>query len=360
MPSELRDLLTRAADVGAARVDADAIIGRAERARNRRVVATVAAVLGLVGAGIVTASAVGDRDVRVATPPEESDGQTVVQCAFTFLPEGQAPEVRYVSLHADGSAASSRVDFGAYAVEMRVGPDVVSPDVVLDDGSRPLRIDVFGPLPPNSRPSEDLPAGVILSSQGGLPPRPRIGQSVHSGGAGGGLGEGLEGLQWECRVPGEPTGAGVVVPDVVGLPLGAAIAAVREGGLDVVGRGAYAEDPQGLHSIVFAQEPPAGARVPGGAYVGFRTRLDAFSAPDPSVLCPLVERIGAQREDDITDPDAISDLVSALPSTFLEDAALFYYPYGGDVPPDASGAKAQAAGERLYQLYDEVCAYAGP
>jgi hypothetical protein len=64
----------------------------------------------------------------------------------------------------------------------------------------------------------------------------------------------------------------------------------------------------------------------------------------------------------VTDADAIAALVDALPSDRKVDAALFYYPYGGDIPggTDTSGVAAQAAGDRLYELYREQCGYDGP
>ncbi len=66
-------------------------------------------------------------------------------------------------------------------------------------------------------------------------------------------------------------GQEVVVPDVVGLPLGEAIVAVRQAGLHVVETGTPPNDPVGPEAVVQAQEPPAGERAPVGACIGFRT-----------------------------------------------------------------------------------------
>jgi hypothetical protein len=81
-----------------------------------------------------------------------------------------------------------------------------------------------------------------------------------------------------------------------------------------------------------------------------------------SALCREVQRQGELRAADVTDADAIAALVDALPSDRKVDAALFYYPYGGDIPggADTSGVAAQAAGDRLYELYREQCGYDGP
>jgi beta-lactam-binding protein with PASTA domain len=59
------------------------------------------------------------------------------------------------------------------------------------------------------------------------------------------------------------------VPDVVGRQLGQAQALMRKAGLVGV---AYERDPQGVDSVVVAQEPPAGSTAPLGTTVGFRTR----------------------------------------------------------------------------------------
>jgi hypothetical protein len=76
-------------------------------------------------------------------------------------------------------------------------------------------------------------------------------------------------------------------------------------------------------------------------------------------LCARVERLGKQREADVTDAAAIDAVVKALPTRFRNDAALFYYPYGGDVPADADGVQAERAGERLYAYYEDTCNYTG-
>jgi hypothetical protein len=83
---------------------------------------------------------------------------------------------------------------------------------------------------------------------------------------------------------------------------------------------------------------------------------------DDSALCREVKRQGELRAADVTDADAIAVLVDALPSDREVDAALFYYPYGGDIPAgtDTSGVAAQAAGDRLSELYRVECGYDGP
>jgi hypothetical protein len=83
---------------------------------------------------------------------------------------------------------------------------------------------------------------------------------------------------------------------------------------------------------------------------------------EDSALCQEVKRQGELRAADVTDAEAIAALVDALPSDRKVDAALFYYPYGGDIPDgtDTSGVAAQAAGDRLYELYREQCGYDGP
>jgi hypothetical protein len=81
-----------------------------------------------------------------------------------------------------------------------------------------------------------------------------------------------------------------------------------------------------------------------------------------SALCRAVKRQGELRAADVTDADATAALIDALPSDRKVDAALFYYPYGGDIPggTDTSGVAAQAAGDRLYELYREQCGHDGP
>lgn len=63
----------------------------------------------------------------------------------------------------------------------------------------------------------------------------------------------------------------ITVPDAVGRPLGAAIIAMQQAGLRVVGTGTPEGDPTGSRAVVRSQEPPAGGRVPLDACVGFRT-----------------------------------------------------------------------------------------
>ena len=95
--------------------------------------------------------------------------------------------------------------------------------------------------------------------------------------------------------------------------------------------------------------------------------ISTTAAPSPSAeaetaLCAEVERQGELRADDVTDAEAISALVAELPPERRADAALFYSPYGGDIPGgvDTSGVAAGQAGERLYALYRERCGYEGP
>ena len=84
---------------------------------------------------------------------------------------------------------------------------------------------------------------------------------------------------------------------------------------------------------------------------------------DPSTaLCAEVERQGELRAEDVTDAEAIAALIAVLPEERRTDAALFYYPYGGDIPDgvDTSGTASSKAGDRLYALYRETCGYEGP
>lgn len=63
----------------------------------------------------------------------------------------------------------------------------------------------------------------------------------------------------------------IIVPDVVGLTLWDAIAAVDAARLHVVGTGTRPGDPTGDDATVIVQTPAAGDRVPAGACVGFGT-----------------------------------------------------------------------------------------
>jgi hypothetical protein len=65
--------------------------------------------------------------------------------------------------------------------------------------------------------------------------------------------------------------AATVVPDVIGEILPDAIDIVQGAGLNVVDDGVPEGDPTGEGARVRAQEPHAGAHVPLGACVGFRT-----------------------------------------------------------------------------------------
>ena len=73
-------------------------------------------------------------------------------------------------------------------------------------------------------------------------------------------------------------------------------------------------------------------------------------------LCERFETVRQNRASDVTEVDAIHALVDVLPDSYLEDAALFYYPYGGEVAANASGVDARRAGVRLDALYEERCA----
>lgn len=65
----------------------------------------------------------------------------------------------------------------------------------------------------------------------------------------------------------------------------------------------------------------------------------------------------ALRGADITDPPTIEALVRALPDARRYDAALFYYPHGGDVRADADGGQATEAGQQLYEFYKAECGH---
>jgi hypothetical protein len=101
--------------------------------------------------------------------------------------------------------------------------------------------------------------------------------------------------------------------------------------------------------------------VLGVCVVSLDACTDDSTSPD-SALCVQVERQGELRAADVTDPVAIAALVAELPEKHRTDAALFYSPFGGDIPDgtDTSGASAGAAGERLYALYRDRCGYEGP
>lgn len=64
----------------------------------------------------------------------------------------------------------------------------------------------------------------------------------------------------------------VTVPDVVGMTLWDAVASASRAGLNVVGTGTSIGDPTGDDAVVTAQAPEAGAHVPRGSCIGFRTR----------------------------------------------------------------------------------------
>ena len=108
-----------------------------------------------------------------------------------------------------------------------------------------------------------------------------------------------------------------------------------------------------------------GRRSVAGAFLAMTVMLSCRSnttEPDSAPLCAQVFRQGALRSADVTDPAAIAALIAQLPAARRTDAALFYYPYGGVIPPgtDTSGNSADAAGRRLYDLYRRQCGYNGP
>ena len=75
----------------------------------------------------------------------------------------------------------------------------------------------------------------------------------------------------DVRIGCQVDGGDVIVPSVVGKPLGDAITAARARGLLVVDSGVRPGDPSDVSAIVRAQKPQAGMRVPFGACIGFRT-----------------------------------------------------------------------------------------
>lgn len=78
----------------------------------------------------------------------------------------------------------------------------------------------------------------------------------------------------------------------------------------------------------------------------------APDGPDGLVLskvaCERLRVVEANRSRDVTDPDAVRELVEVLSHELLAEAALFYYPYGGSVAGlDTSGTNAERAGRVL-------------
>lgn len=74
-----------------------------------------------------------------------------------------------------------------------------------------------------------------------------------------------------------------------------------------------------------------------------------------SGLCSRYEQAQRDRAADVTDVDVIHALVEVLPPEHRDDGALWYYPYGGPVGPDADGVAATAAGLALERMYAERC-----
>lgn len=73
-------------------------------------------------------------------------------------------------------------------------------------------------------------------------------------------------------------------------------------------------------------------------------------------FCSRYRRVQANRSADVTDPGAIDALVEVLPDELRDDAALFFYPYGGPTSGlDTSGVAAERAGKRLQQTYEQAC-----
>ena len=106
-------------------------------------------------------------------------------------------------------------------------------------------------------------------------------------------------------------------------------------------------------------------RLVVGAFLAMTVMLGCTSkpqTPDSAALCVQVFRQGELRSVDVTDPSAIAALIAQLPAERRIDAALFYFPYGGDIPPgtNTSGNSADSAGRRLYDLYRRQCGYNGP
>ena len=87
-----------------------------------------------------------------------------------------------------------------------------------------------------------------------------------------------------CTAEGPGT---VVVPDVVGTALAEAIDTAMAAGLDVVDSGTPPGDPTTDDALVTSQEPPAGARVPEGACLGFRTTISGVDSHEgPHIGAP--------------------------------------------------------------------------
>lgn len=71
-------------------------------------------------------------------------------------------------------------------------------------------------------------------------------------------------------------------------------------------------------------------------------------------LCALARQQHSPAEHE-TDPPTIRALVRELPDELRYDAALYYYPYGGEVRSDADGGQAEEAGKRLLVHYRKMC-----
>lgn len=116
--------------------------------------------------------------------------------------------------------------------------------------------------------------------------------------------------------------------------------------------------------MVRAQESPAHTRLVRRLRVGTFTSLCLVCLVAPvgcsgdgrgsDRLCSLVRQEHAPGEHK-TDPPAIRALVRELPDELRYDAALYYYPYGGDVRSDADGGQAEAAGKRLFAHFKKAC-----
>lgn len=95
--------------------------------------------------------------------------------------------------------------------------------------------------------------------------------------------------------------------------------------------------------IVYAATPFSRFDQPGteGELVFTYERLDQATGG----FCTQYRRVQLNRSADVTDPDAIRALVEILPDELQDDAALFFYPYGGlTTGLDTSGSAAERGG----------------
>lgn len=154
-------------------------------------------------------------------------------------------------------------------------------------------------------------------------------------------------------------GAGpvVVVPDVGGLGLAAARAAVA-------GRGLRAEveitDATSPGSTVVAQEPPAGARVERGAAVGLRTAGAAPSEADqcPGAVHPLAGEADLLPRSGDTDLEVVRPLVEPLRQllerSYPSATGVYLAHRGGQVWSTGASGTVQVQQVEDYQLVVEL------